>query len=50
MKKSRFARLRLIARDAKSRGRLKEAIDSLRVTPRLNPLRSDHRSAHCKTT
>jgi DNA-binding CsgD family transcriptional regulator len=32
---------RIILRDAKSRGRLKEAIDSLRVTPRLNPLIAD---------
>ena len=28
---------RIVLRDSKSRGRLKEAIDSLRVTPRLNP-------------
>ena len=32
---------RIVLRDAKSRGRLKEAIDSLRMTPRLNPLIAD---------
>jgi DNA-binding CsgD family transcriptional regulator len=32
---------RIVLRDAKSRGRLKEAIDSLRVMPRLNPLIAD---------
>ena len=28
---------RIVLRNSKSRGRLEEAIDSLRVTPRLNP-------------
>jgi DNA-binding CsgD family transcriptional regulator len=32
---------RIVLRDAKSRGRLNEAIDSLRVMPRLNPLIAD---------